>query len=264
MVRKADSLQLSAGDFNAVVETAAGGRLSSLTFGDVELLWNDAAPDGERDPVMWGCYPMVPFAGRIRHGEFSFEGTDFAVPKCFGDHAMHGYGFRNPWTQVDEQRIAYDFAEPWPFTGRATQRFDISPSGLQVTMTVEAAERQPVMIGWHPWFRRENSAGTLEVDFAAESMYQRDADGIAGELVSPPVDGPLDDCFVGVQTPPVLRWGDLAVELGSSLDHWVVYDEPAHAACVEPQSGPPNEIDSIPRVLEAGESFTATFTIRVL
>ena len=28
--------------------------------------------------------------------------------------------------------------------------------------------------------------------------------------------------------------------MSSSCDHWVVYDEPEHAVCIEPQSGPPD------------------------
>ena len=256
------TLTFTAEAAQVVVDIGAGGRLTSIEIDGAELLWNELDDPLSPDPVLWGCYPMVPFAGRIRHGQFTFDGTDYEIPKCFGDHSMHGYGFRNPWKQIDDDTILYNLAEPWPFAGRVTQRFDLSPTELVVTMTVQATERQPVMFGWHPWFRRENIAGTLEVEFAAESMYRRDVDGMPGELASPPPPGPWDDCFVGIASPPVLRWGELAVELSSSLDHWVVFDEPEHAACVEAQSGPPNEINTGPRIVEAGESFSGTFTLR--
>lgn len=249
---------MRSGDAVLTVDATAGGRISSLCFGDTELLWNS---DSESEPVAYGLYPMVPFAGRIRAGRFTFDGVAYSLPLNAAPHAMHGYGFSSPWTIVDEEAIAWDFAAPWPFAGRATQRFKLSNSELTIEMAVEAIDRQPIMVGWHPWFRRTNEAGILEVDFSAASMFQRDEDGLPGELVSPPPPGPWDDCFVGVANNPVARWGQLSVALSSSLDHWVVFDELDHAVCVEPQSGPPNEIESEPRILEAGETFTASFTL---
>lgn len=81
-------LTLTSNAATAVVDIEAGGRLASLIVDGVELL----VPRND-DPVMWGCYPMVPFAGRIRDGRFAFDGTTYAMPKNFGDHAMHGFGF---------------------------------------------------------------------------------------------------------------------------------------------------------------------------
>ena len=254
-----EQLTLAAGENRAVVDLLNGGRLASLLVAGHELLWTET-DDGERDPISWGCYPMVPFAGRIRHGMFSFEGIEHAVPKSHEGHAMHGYGFRNPWTQVDDASISYDFGAPWPFAGRATQHFELSADALKIEMRVDALDTQPILIGWHPWFRRENTAGTLAFALPACTMYQRDQDGMPGALVEPPA-GPWDDCFTSVIQEPTLEWGDLAADLTSSLDHWVVFDEPDHAICVEPQSGPPNEINTDPRVVGAGESFTASFTL---
>ena len=49
--------------------------------------------------------------------------------------------------------------------------------------------------------------------------------------------------------------------LASSADHWVVYDEPSHALCVEPQTGPPNDVNDDPQVLDEGESRTIDFAL---
>ena len=203
---------------------------------------------------------MVPFAGRIRNGGFSFDGVDYELPATAGPHAIHGYGFVSAWTRVGDSAIQWEFGEPWPFAGRVTQRYWLSESDLTIEMSVEATDRQPMLVGWHPWFVRENSAGRLEVEFPAESMYQRDAEGMPGELTSVRP-GPWDDCFTNLSGSPRLRWGNLEVTLSSDLDHWVVYDEPDHALCVEPQSGPPNQINTNPRVLDPGDHFTTTFTL---
>ena len=255
-----DQLTLRAAQAEVIVDVGAGGRLASLSIDGTEVLW--AGPDGlgNDDPLAWGCYPMIPFAGRIRNGKFTFDGTDYALPQTMGPHAMHGYGYISEWTRVDDTTIEWDFTEPWPFAGRATQSFALTANSLTLTMRIEATDRQPILVGWHPWFVRENAAGTLEVELPAESMYLRDGEGMPGELISVPP-GPWDDCFTNLSGPPRLRWGDLELSLGSDFDHWVVFDERTHALCVEPQGGPPNEINSAPNVLDAGEELAATFTL---
>ena len=44
------------------------------------------------------------------------------------------------------------------------------------------------------------------------------------------------------------------MRLTSDCSHWVVYDEPAHATCIEPQSGPTDGLNLEPLPLEPGES----------
>jgi aldose 1-epimerase len=93
-------------------------------------------------------------------------------------------------------------------------------------------------------------------------MYLRDAEGIpTGQRVAPGA-GPYDDCFTGMSRPPTLTWpGALRLSLTSSCDHWVVYDQPEHALCVEPQSGPPDAFSLCPRVVEPGEPLIERFSL---
>ncbi len=52
------------------VDLVAGGRLASLTVDGDELLYFGDPGTG---PMGWGCYPMAPFAGRVRYGALGFE-----------------------------------------------------------------------------------------------------------------------------------------------------------------------------------------------
>ena len=52
------------------------------------------------------------------------------------------------------------------------------------------------------------------------------------------------------------------VTISSACDHWVVYDEPPHATCVEPQTGPPDAFNIRPEVVEPGASYSADFQLR--
>jgi aldose 1-epimerase len=45
-----------------------------------------------------------------------------------------------------------------------------------------------------------------------------------------------------------LTWpGALAVTLTSTCSHVVLYDQPRHAICVEPQTGPPDALNHLDR-----------------
>ncbi len=254
-----DLLTLNAGDAHLTVDLVAGGRISALSIGEAELIVPQAV---DPNPLNWGCYPMVPFAGRLQDGLLDFDGATHTLPRTLDPHAIHGYGFTSEWSRLDDQAIEWNFSEPWPFTGRATQRFELIENRLTITMDVLAHQRQPMQVGWHPWFQRTTAAGDLEFELPPSSMYRRGSDGIPdGELITPPP-GPWDDCFTALATEPVLRWGDLTLELSADADHWVVYDGPAHAICVEPQTGPPNGVNSAPEILEAGQTLTTSFTMR--
>src|SRR3546814_11191940 len=85
-------INLSAGDVTAAVDRAHGGRLATLVVGGMELLVQrpTTAPI---DPLSWGCFPMVPFAGRLRGGRFSWHGRLHEPERTNAGHAMHSPHF---------------------------------------------------------------------------------------------------------------------------------------------------------------------------
>ncbi|MCB0965656.1 MAG: hypothetical protein KDB37_02375 [Ilumatobacter sp.] len=244
---------------SADVAVDDGGRLAQLTVDGVELLVDDASAP----PTGWGAYPMVPWAGRIRHGRFSFDGVEYRLPINFDHHAIHGVGFVLPWDVDDgsgdhlDLRLDLPSDERWPFGGVATQRFRVDDLGLTTELTVLAGDRAfPVSFGWHPWFRKPE-----RLDFRPTAMYRRH-DGVAADDLVPPPPPPWDDCFVNHE-PVGLRIDGVELELTSSCDHWVVYDERTYATCVEPQTGPPDAFNIAVRRLEPGASMSAWYRIAV-
>ena len=68
---------------------------------------------------------------------------------------------------------------------------------------------------------------------------------------------------LGVADGPTINWpGALSLAIASTFDHWVIFTEPEHAMCVEPQSGPPNEFHLSLRVIGPGESLVGSMTWR--
>lgn len=238
-------LVLEAGDARLVVAPGDGGRIASLSVTGRELLWT-RRDDG---PIYWGCYPMAPWAGRIRHGTFAFAGRRHRLRLTMPPHAIHGVVFDRAWRVDDDRTISIDLADPWPFPGSVVQRFDLAPGRLDVSLEVHADEPMPVVVGWHPWFRRvlAPDGAPARLRFAAREMLVRDGEGMpSGERISPPP-GPWDDAFTGVAEPPVIEWpGALRLDVASSCEWWVVYDERDYALCVEPQSGPPDAVNLWP------------------
>jgi len=205
---------------------------------------------------------MVPYAGRIRRGRFTFQGASYEVPLRLDGHAIHGSAFVDRWDVLDVglEHIELQCALEWPFGGTAHQHIQLTPVALVCVLSVLAGDKaMPVTIGWHPWFRTP-ADDRLEFD----AMYLRDEDYIpSGELVTPPPPRPWDDCFVGAHHPLQLRYEDgPTVTVSSDCDHWVVFDQLAHATCVEPQSGPPDAVNlGLASVLAPGELLQRTMTI---
>ncbi len=253
-------IHLQAGAASLTVDASNGGRLSSLEIADRQLL----VIEGSLGPLQWGSYPMVPWAGRVRDGSFEFGGIAQQLEQNLPPHSAHGVGFVSSWERIGPDAIALDMADRWPYGGRVTQQFELSPDSLTITMTVEATEDMPVMVGWHPWFARylNTDAGPVEAEpaFGPARMYELDDTAIpTGRLVAVPP-GPWDNCFTELEREPVITWpGVVELALSSSCDHWVIYTEPEQALCVEPQSQAPDAFNRDARVLAAGRRLEAWF-----
>ena len=263
----AAGLVLESGDACLTVDAQMGGRMTSLVvFGD-ELLVTHG--DG---PIRWGCYPMAPFAGRIREGRFTFDGRDVRLPLNLPPHAIHGTALERPWTVTAPDAMAIDLGPDWPFRGRVRQEFALDDDGLSVRLTLEADEAMPGAVGWHPWFRRTLAgtiasprppSGPVVLRFEPERMYRRGGDGLPTGELTDPGPRPWDDCFTGLHSAPRLTWPDrVALEIRSDCDHWVVYDERDEGLCVEPQTAPPDFPNIAPRRLEPGAPLHATMEWR--
>lgn len=241
----------------------AGGRIAQISCDGVNWLSSFDRTDAA---IAWGSYPMLPWAGRIRHGRFRVDGTPCQLPPNLGPHAIHGVGFTMPWDVAMlapasiELSLTLPSDDRWPFGGSARQLIRAEGHALRLELSVTAGDRpmpRPV-VGWHPWFLKPDA-----MDFHLEAAYPRDGEGIAMRPLHAPPLGPWDDCFIN--THPILlhRMGQ-TLRLRSDCNHWVVYDEPSHATCVEPQSGPPDAFNLDPAVLAPGATVSAWFELEWL
>ncbi|WP_420713355.1 aldose 1-epimerase [Streptomyces sp. NRRL WC-3549] len=245
--RATKNVRLTAGDAELIVDPVHGCRISSFRIGGTELL-----RQGER----YGCFPMVPWCGRTENGLFRNGGELHQLPLNSPPYAIHGTGRDTAWqlARQDDAEAAffYDLADPWPYEGRVTQSFELTEDTLTLHLGVETYGNSfPAQAGWHPWFLRNTGGQDVRIDFSAAWQEERGDDHLPTGHRIDPLPGPWDDCFGmpdGVEVK--LTWPEQLELTVKSRDEWVViYDEQAEAVCVEPQSGPPNGLNSTPRLV---------------
>jgi aldose 1-epimerase len=257
-------LELTAPGVIARLDPGAGGRVAALVVDGLDLLLTEGY-----GPIAWGCYPMVPWAGRLRDGRLRWGGEEHRLPTTMPPHAIHGTTWDAPWrvaeARPDRARLEIELGPPWPFGGRAVHEVVLGPDALALRLEVNAGDRpMPAIVGWHPWFARRLARGDPAIlDLAAGGMLAKGPDGLPTGEVVPPPPGPWDDCFIGLVRPPVVRWpGAVAVSVRSDAAWWVVYTEREEGICIEPQTGPPNGFwTGEHATVSPGEPLVATMTL---
>ncbi|WP_330255447.1 aldose 1-epimerase [Nocardia sp. NBC_00565] len=259
------TVSLTAGKAELTVDPQNGGRLTSLRISDLELL---------RQGPRYGAFPMVPWCGRMELGQFRNGGAVHQMPINAEPHAIHGTGRDAAWrvVSVDESSatLTVDLAEPWPYPGRVTQLIELTEDSLTLTMRVETTGQPfPAQVGWHPWFRRNLDSGNeIQLDFTPAWQEERGDNYLPTGRHITPEPGPWDDCFgMPDGTTVTLTWPHaLELKITSPAQWVVVFDEKPEAACVEPQSGPPNGLNTHPRPVTAGDplELSTTWSWRLL
>lgn len=277
-------LELRVDGASIVIDTERGGRLASLVINGQQLL---VAPVRATDrSIYWGSFLMAPWAGRIGNAILEFDGRRHVLPTRDGPHALHGVVVDRRWSveraSTSEAVVSCPLADgSWPFDGLVRQRFELSADAFVQTAEIEAAQRMPVTLGWHPWFVR-GGGPSPRITVNAEEVLETEALIPTGHRVlvneltdlrsGPEIEGRvLDHVYVHPNSPAVIRWPtlELRAELEPPIGCVVVHTR-KDAFCVEPQTGWPNAAVLAQRgvpgtgltVLEPGGTLRATVTWR--
>ncbi|MET9728102.1 aldose 1-epimerase [Streptomyces zaomyceticus] len=241
--------RLTAGDAELTISPENGCRIESLRIGGTEVL-----RQGER----FGSFPMVPWCGRTENGRFRNGATTHQLPVNAPPHAIHGTVRDLPWKtariSATEAVLTCELGDPWPYKGTVTQVFELAEDSLTLRFGIETYDDSfPAQAGWHPWFLRNLGRGGQDVrlDFTPAWQEERGENHLPTGRRIDPTPGPWDDCFGmpdGVDV--TLTWPEeLELKVASRAPWVVIYDEPEDTVCVEPQSGPPNGLNTHPRLV---------------
>ncbi len=236
-----------------------GGSIASARYHGRDVLRPlSAEAERARDILGVACFPMVPYANRIDHNQFEFEGRvhRFAPNVPPEPYNEHGSGWTSAWSVNERsanravlQLERRNAAEPYSF--RATQTFTVRNDRLDILTSVTnlGAMRMPFGFGQHPWFARDPDT---TVRFEATHFWLEGPGGSATDRITLPPE--LD--FASARALPA-RWRNncyggwrgvaelcfpsrrIAVKLTADpvFRHLMLYADPALPVfCLEPQT----------------------------
>jgi aldose 1-epimerase len=225
-----DLVKLRRGEGEVVLAPHVGGGI---------LSWTDRGQAMLRPPLPGAlelglvrnlaAMPLVPYSNRIDRGLFGFAGTRYELPATFGGHAIHGVGWKRPWTVTrssdDTATLRLDHApdELWPFAFQAEQEVTLGEASLtwRLSMTSHHDGPAPAGLGFHPYFPRGGDAvargAGASLRFAADGVWLNGPDSIpmrrapvpdewdhaGGKRVGATV---VDNCFTGWRGPALLDY----------------------------------------------------------
>lgn len=253
-------MKLAAGDWALEAAPEQGGAILSLTRCGRDVL--RPTPAEIADPFDRACFPLVPYANRIAHGRFDWDGEAVHLPHNHPAqaHPLHGTGWLEAWSVIAADatgatmRLTHAADAHWPWAFTAEQRLDLSPEGLTATLSVtNTGDRaMPVSLGFHPYFAKaETLRFTAEgVWLAADDMLpirHAPADTLgdwsaSGTLVRGNL---VDHCYTGWSGSATIARSDgdlLLTATGASALH--VYVPPGEDFfCAEPVTAMPDAVN---------------------
>ncbi|MEX0564442.1 galactose mutarotase-like enzyme [Raoultella ornithinolytica] len=232
-----------------------GARIASLRAFGFEVLrqW-----EPQRRAFQYGCFPMVPWAGRLGYATLNVGEKQYTLPANKAPHALHGMACYSSWEIVEQTAanltLRMPLDSPWPWQGEVLQTLKIEEDTLILRLEIRSiSETFPASAGWHPWFAKRLDALSkeeeLQVLFNADWQEEAGSNELPTGKRIPPQPGPWDDCFGFSSGLNVrLQWpGKLSMAMTSSAQCLVVFDKQPDATCVNPLNQAPNAINLTPQ-----------------
>lgn len=179
-----------------------GAYLKSLVLGGKDIL--KQSPDDK--PTHGGCAVLLPYAGRVRNGEYTYEGKRYTLPKNSEGNAIHGFLkdtnlgiIRSGASQVELGATLANAGYPTSLEVKIL--YQISDSDLSVSLrtTNTGNQKAPLSIGFHPYFLGKK--WQLDHECSIERLEMKDSYFPDGKTVLFDFNGKelhkekFDDCF---------------------------------------------------------------------
>ncbi|WP_309630326.1 hypothetical protein [Brevundimonas sp.] len=239
---------LSCRGWTAAVAPANGAAILGFDNPDgVEVLRRGHDPEGL--PQSMGCFPMVPFWGRIPDRTFEWNGRRVTLAPNLADGGVaHGFGWKAPWrTDVQStSSLELSYSHPkglrgWPWSFEATLKIDLVQGKLGQLLRVVNTDvtPMPAAVGFHPYLP---AAPGAVLAGGGGHGYDMDAAGQPSKIRLPVPDRMAVDqarhSLTTSGTRLVLEDRHTARRLTASTDRWVLYRPPgAPLVCLEPVIG---------------------------
>lgn len=273
-------IRLSNSQTELLIQADYGGAVSAFRWNGHEIF----RPANDSTEILkQASFPLVPFSGRIAHGQFQAGGQIVKMPPNLPDsmepHAIHGFGWQSPWLVIenDPERAIIRHEKndrTWPWHYIAEQEFILSPDGYRhiLRMINLGHDRMPAGLGFHPYFPRQAARIAIQVNGRWEtsssglptywSAVDRNINWFGQSTV--------DHAFSGRQGDIHIHYPDYSLTISPSddLGYTVIYiPEGEEFFCIEPVSHMPDAVNRPEsaditglRWLQSGETWSVSTT----
>lgn len=149
-----ESVALSYGPSRAEI-SLLGAHVDRLSLAGADVL----KPSGDGRPTHGGAAVLIPFAGRVRDGRYSFDGKAFALPVGPSGHASHGFAKDAPWRIVRKGAASATLettieGEGYPGVLEVEVTYALSGESFSTECKVANVSPCPcpLVVGFHPYF----------------------------------------------------------------------------------------------------------------
>jgi aldose 1-epimerase len=231
-------------------------------------------PSGDGFHTHGGIAVLMPYAGRIKRGEYQFEGESFKLPVGKGGHAIHGFAKDARWKVLKRRGDLVELrsrlrGQGYPGILEATIAYSVGQRSFSTECLVRNMSNRdcPLVVGFHPYFLGDD----WRISTSGNVQRYRLQDGYfpTGEREPFSFDGVgphsnLDDSF---RVGGTVRFHSSERELvigRSRMPYLIVYDgkyAQGKSVAIEPYTGLPDAYNNGIglRVLKPGQSFSCGY-----
>jgi len=210
------------------------------------------------------CFPLAPFASRVRNGQFSWNEQLINLPPNFlpQPHALHGQAWQSKWSVVsqtaEQLNLSFSYNDgDWPWDYSLELIYQLNENALEMSLTVKnlGSNEMPSGLGLHPYFDIDNNT-SIKVD--ASTMWQVDETLLPTSVERSPVginstngvkahDLIIDNVLINDSNTREITWEDrgFKANVASTGCPYTVLYRPSKAnfLCVEPISHSTNALN---------------------
>jgi len=216
-----------------------------------------------------GCFPLVPYSGRIANAGFNFHDQHIRQPTLsqFHPHAIHGHGWLSAWQVVSESATklviehrndadVHSNGNHWPWLYVTQQTFTLADRLLTIDLQInnESKSTMPAGLGLHPYFPlhegaiiKSSSTGFWSTDdYVLPTEHQQMGPEHPYNQAFSPTEHALDTVFTGWNGRARLEWprGQFALDIQADADHLIIFTPPGEDYfCVEPATHAANSFN---------------------
>jgi len=237
---------------------------------------NVLLPGNLERPTRGGMAIMIPYANRVRDGEYEFEGVRYVLPRNEEGHAIHGLVLNDEWELLELGPSEIEFKHVLNHPGYPTEltsvvKYALGEREFRTDLIIRntGSRTAPLVVGAHPYFI-VSPDWRIRVDGEVRICVMSDKIP-TGELLPYDIDNTskreFDDCFLIGNAEVTLESSYSTIKMvRRNMPYTQIYTGIPGSIAIEPMSGAPdayhNGLGLI--VIRPGETKTFSFTIKVL